>query len=347
MADVPPAQGQGTKQRWRYDEIVIIVGAGIIGLSCAWRLAQKSIPVTVLEAGRAAREASWAGAGMLAPGGEIESDNEAARLAVRSLAAFAAFVTELQAESGIAIDFQQDGAVELAFTEQEAAALEQKAKVQAGLGIPSVPIARDGALYARFYPEDALVNPRDVTAALRVACERRGVQFLEDTPVLGLLDDGTVQIAAGTLQADEVLVTTGAWTTALLPQAGVLPVRGHLISYGTIARQFAGILRHGHTYLLQRDTGEFLAGATREEVGFNRSLDPAAISDLQARAETLLPSLTGLDLKEYWNGFRPGIAGDIPWIGRIRGRISGAFGHYRNGILLAPETARIIAELLA
>jgi glycine oxidase len=105
------------------------------------------------------------------------------------------------------------------------------------------------------------------------------------------------------------------------------------------------ILREGHTYLLQRSSGVLIAGSTTEEAGFDRTIDPAAIADIHARAARLLPQIANDPPDEVWNGFRPAIDADAPMIGRLPGvRIWTAFGHYRNGILLAPETARLIAE---
>src|SRR5271168_73926 len=99
---------------------MIVAGAGIIGLSCAWRLAQKGIPVTIFDAREAGAEASWAGAGMLSPGGEVSEDSRLARMALESLAQYPGFVKELEEDSGLSIDYRRCGAVERAFTEQEA-----------------------------------------------------------------------------------------------------------------------------------------------------------------------------------------------------------------------------------
>src|SRR3954449_5309837 len=115
---------------------VIVIGAGIIGSSIAWRLAQRGCRVTLLDAGRAGGEASWAGAGMLAPGGEVTELTEWSEFAIRSLRMYPAFVAELQAETGLPIDYQQHGAIETAATEEDWVELLQRAKKQKLLGIP-------------------------------------------------------------------------------------------------------------------------------------------------------------------------------------------------------------------
>jgi len=282
---------------------------------------------------------------MLAPGGEIETESEAATLAVRSLAAFPAFVEELERESALAIDFQQRGAVELAITAEDAEELDRRAETQSRLGIHSYPVAQPGVLHARRYPDDALVNPRDVTTALLAACERRGVELVENCSVDEVREDGIVGTPDREYRSETVLLATGAWSSLFAPEAQVRPLRGHLISYGIVDFQLEGILRYRHTYLLQRNTGELIAGATTEDVGFHRELDKEAVDVLQARAETVLPALRGLPVHQAWCGFRPYRETGVPWIGPVRGKVWGAFGHYRNGILMAPETARRIAEM--
>jgi glycine oxidase len=313
---------------------LIVVGAGIVGLSCAWRLAQRGLKVTVFDAREAASEASWAGAGMLAPGGECESDTPLARLLLRSLSLYPDYVTELRQESGCLIDFRRCGGFEIAFTEAESAALDRRAAAQQSLGIRSES-ARCRTWPARFYPDDAIVDPRDVTRALLTACRNRGVQIREHEPVERIPDNH-----------ENILIAAGAWSSALHPGLPrTMPVRGHLIAWHMPPGLLPHILRHGHTYLLQRTSGLLIAGSTTEHVGFDRTLDESAVADIHTRASELLPELANHPPDERWNGLRPGIDATEPAIGRIPGTsIWTAFGHYRNGILLAPETARLIAE---
>jgi glycine oxidase len=329
--------------------VLIVVGAGIIGLSCAWRLAQRGLAVTVFDAREAAREASWAGAGMLAPGGEITAVSPLATAALSSLAEYPEFVRELEEESGVSIDFRHSGAMEVAFDDSEAEALEQKGALQAEIGIRSERCRHDGR-DARFYPDDSLVDPRDVTKALLTACHVRGVEIREDEPVLDVARSGkSVRTAAGEYSGDGVVLAAGAWSSSLmegLPRT--MPVRGHLISWPLSPGLVGPILRHGHTYLLQRKTGILIAGATTEQVGFDRKIDASAVEDLLSRAGELFAPLKGLEPSEQWNGFRPGIEAEAPAVGRIEGTsVWTAFGHYRNGILLAPETARRIADAIS
>jgi len=326
---------------------MIVAGAGIIGLSCAWRLAQKGVKVRIFDCRQASREASWAGAGMLAPGGELDEASPLTAMALDSLRQYPDFVAELQELSGLLIDHQRCGAIEPAFSEAEADALENRALRQMGLGIRSEPLTYKNAIAARFYPDDQLVAPREVTNALRIACLRAGVLIHEGETVTELIQDGSgVRTNLGEYPDDSVLIAAGAWSSGFragLPVA--IPVRGHLISWRPERPLIGSILRHKNTYLLQRRNAELIAGTSTEYVGFDRAIDERTVSDIHSRAAQLLPDLAALTPTDRWIGFRPGTECGSPVVGRIGGtNIWTAYGHYRNGILLAPATARMIAK---
>jgi glycine oxidase len=170
---------------------------------------------------------------------------------------------------------------------------------------------------------------------------------LEILPQGAGLRTARVRTAQGTYEDEGVLIAAGAWSSELVPPGlpAAFPVRGHLISYNAEAGMLGMILRHENTYLLQRGTGSLVAGATTELAAFDRTLDENAVQGIHARATQLLPALAALQPTARWLGFRPGIEGGIPAIGRVSGRrVWTAYGHYRNGILLAPDTADQIAE---
>jgi glycine oxidase len=328
-------------------ERINIAGAGIIGLASAWRLAQRGTAVTIFDAREAAREASWAGAGMLAPGGEFSEPSELARLSIQSLGLYPDFVRELAEESGVSIDYRPSGAVEVAFNDAEAEALELRAATQAEFGIRSEACFQDGRP-ARYYPDDAIVDPRDVTRALLAACRRQNVTVREAEPVQQVEADGTVITNSGAYPANAALVAAGAWSSSLVTGVPeVVPVRGHLVSWKLQPGLLGSILRHGSTYLLQRTSGVLVAGTTKEHVGFDRSLDESAVADILSRAAELLPVLSQRPPDERWVGFRPLVEGEVPVVSKVgESCIWCAFGHYRNGILLAPETAARVASML-
>ncbi len=339
---------------------VVIAGGGIIGLTLAWRLSQQGVSVTVLEAATAGGEASWAGAGMLAPGGEIKCDNEWDRFTLASARLYRDFAAELNEESGVDPEWRLSGAVDLAASEAEWHVQCTRAAKQSALGIDSEPLSpaalRDlipqlgpGGWQARWYPADAIVNPRATVRALLAACRRRGVVVEENTRVLSVRD-GLVSTPRRQYRADAVVLACGAWSSlidAAVPLPPAVPVRGHLIGYQCAPGWLAPILRHQHTYLLQRDSGLLIAGTSEEHAGFNRGINPAIGRDIADRAAHLLPALAGQKY-ETWIGFRPGSEAGHPLLGQAAPGLWLAYGHYRNGILLAPATAaRLTRELLS
>ena len=341
----------------------IIAGAGIIGSSIAWRLAQQRLRVLLVDAGRMGGEASSAGAGMLAPGGEIESSSPWSDFALASLRLYPEYVAELETETGCPIDFQRLGAVEVALSEEEWKSLEERGRRQSDAGIPSsaltarelaeeLPLARRDLAGARFYPQDSLVDPRDILRALRAGCLRLGVQIREGTTITEIqpaTGEAMVQAGGTRYQAAVVVLAAGAWSDQIRVKSVDLvptyPVRGHLLAYRLPPASLGPILRHGPTYLLQRANGFTIAGTSSEQAGFDRTLSPAIVADIQSRAGGLLPALSGRRPDEQWLGFRPAVNRDTPIVGRAgETALWLAYGHYRNGILLAPETARRIAS---
>lgn len=341
---------------------VAVAGGGLIGMSIAWRLAQQGCRVTVFEKGAIGSEASWAGAGMLAPGGEVEAASRLASLSMESRGLYASFVQELEQASGFRIDYQECGSLDLAYSREELDALQSRAARQAEIGIASKRLtpAEVSAFWprvrlenlagARFYPDDALVNPRELTTALTHACGRLGVELIENCPVRSAAVNAN-EVALETCREVRVfqvlVVAAGAWSDSIaiegvppLPLAE--PVKGHLIGYPQPEQTCSTIIRHGHLYLLQRANGLLIAGASVERVGFNRDLDPRIVMDLAAGAGFVLPHLSETTPSEKWIGFRPA-SDDLHMDAWHSERLYLAYGHFRNGILLAPLTARHLA----
>ncbi|MCU1273457.1 MAG: Glycine oxidase ThiO [Bryobacterales bacterium] len=349
----------------------IVIGAGIIGSSIAWKLARAGLRVTLLDAGQMGGEASWAGAGMLAPGGEVKVRDAWSDLALESLHMYPEYIAELEAATGVSIDYRRFGAVELAFDGEEWEILKNLAGAQREMGIPStaldvaeirarLPFLERQVAGALFYPEDAMVDPRDVMRALRVACCGLGVEIREGwraTAVHASPESVEIEGLGERLHGGAAILAAGAWTTeisvsglvqpAQFPAA--FPVRGHLLAYALAPDSLQPILRRGHTYLLQRAGGFTVAGTSSERVGFDRSIDPVIVEDIVARVCGLMPSLRDKRYTAAWVGFRPATDSPGPEIHRVPGsRLWLAYGHYRNGILLAPVTAGQIArEILA
>ena len=334
-------------------------------MSIAWRLAQQRAGVTVLEAGTVGGEASWAAAGMLAPGGEIDEASSWSSFALESLRLYPSFIEELEEEAGSRIDYRQSGAIDLAFTESEWSDLQTRAHRQRPLGIESSPISSNSLPRlvqndfhgAMFYPEDAQVNPREIVQSLKRACTARGVVVCEREAAAGIQCSehfASVQSVRQTYTSSWVVLAAGAWSSSIplcvdgqdrdTPRS--FPVRGHLLGYQIEPNSLPPILRHGHTYILQRAGGFTIAGGSSEQAGFNRELNGAIVADIGKRAARLIPALSN---PTPWLGFRPATESPGPTLERLAGsRVWMAYGHYRNGILLAPATAqRLAANLTA
>ena len=343
---------------------IAIAGGGIIGLSIAWRLAQVGYRVTVFDKGQFGGEASWAGAGMLAPGGEIDEEDDLAAMALESRQLYSQFVHDLEDESALSIDFQECGGLDVAYSDAEMAELECRAQRQLAFGIRSKRISlnhltsfwprvnREHLVGGRFYPNDAIVNPRELTHALQIAGAKRGVNYAAHRQIRRISVAGD-QVQLDTPgRYDYAVIAAGAWSNEIAlegvpPAPQVEPVKGQLLGYQQPEQTCNTILRHGRTYLLQRGNGLLIAGSSMERAGFDDSLSASIEADIAGRAGHVLPHLKETTHSESWMGFRP--ASESPHIGPWHSdRLYLAYGHFRNGVLLAPLTAeRIAAKIIA
>ncbi|MBZ5606139.1 MAG: FAD-binding oxidoreductase [Acidobacteriia bacterium] len=312
---------------------VLIAGAGLIGASIAWRLSQAGIRVTMCDAGSFGGECSSAGAGMLSPGGEFDKPSVWIDLAVEGMRMYPAFVDELARESGVAIDFQLTGCHH--FVEPDVA--RRRAEFQASKGI-RVELTDRGL----FYHDDGFVDPTDMLRALR----RVSRAELRENCAL-------TEIEASDHRA--VVIAAGAWSNRLrvkyrgtpvaLPE--VKPVKGHLAGFQMQPGSLGPMLRRGHSYVLQRSNGFLIAGATEEDAGFERAVSESTCAEIQRHAAELFPALEKATPCRRWIGFRP-FSPDGPHIRQVEGtNVWLAYGHFRNGILLAPLTSHRVAREIA
>jgi glycine oxidase len=350
---------------------VVIIGAGVVGLGAAWRLAQRGAAVTVLDKAASGSGASHAAAGMLAASAEAEPREEAlVLLGRRSQALWPSFAAELEAASGMTVDLRSEGTLLVALTKEDQARITHHLEFQQRLGLPvewiSAHAARQrephlaaGIAGAVFSPEDHQVDNRKLVAALRQAALGTGVDLREHQEVTSLVLAGDrvtgVALADGsTLAADVVVLAAGAWSRSIagLPPAlrpPVRPIKGQLIALRmeAAAPLVSHVLRTQNVYLVPRRDGRLILGATAEEKGFDTTLTAGGVLALLEAAWRVLPAIEELAIDEMWVGHRPGSRDDAPILGHapVAGLVY-ATGHHRNGILLAPVTADAVARLV-
>ncbi len=355
----------------------MVVGGGAIGLAAAWHAGRAGRRVVVVERDGIAAGASGVAAGMLAPVTEATfGEQRLTELGLASAARWPSFAAELREASGRDPGLRACGTLVVARDRDEAEALEREIEFRAEHGLrverlrPSQARRLEPALaptvrLAFHAPEEHAIDPRRLVAALAAACGRAGVELREGVEVAELVvESGAVRGVrlAGAdelLEAEAVVVAAGAWSGTLpgLPEEArvpVRPVKGQLLRLrdpegpGLLARnlRFDAAQRSG--YLVPRGDGRYVLGATVEERGFDTSVTAGAIHDLLHYAAEVVPGVLELELEQVLAGLRPGTPDNTPLVGA--GRAQGlvwATGHYRNGILLAPLTARAVAAVLA
>lgn len=353
---------------------VVVVGGGIIGLAVAWRARERGMSVTVLDRDVTGRGTSYVAAGMLAPVSEAgfgEAARHVLELGLRSAGIWPAFASDLEAASGMEVGLRRTGTLVVARDDDEARELERQITLRDSLGLrskrlrPSQARELEPALtptirLALELPDDHSVDPRLVLAALRLACVSRGVDVREHACVTRLsLDGGAVagvELADGeNVRSPTVVIATGAWTGELrgVPAGArvpVRPVKGQTLRLrdpmgpGLLER----VVRFDDGYLVPRTDGSYVLGGTVEEREFDDSPTAGAAYELLRDAHELVPGVSELRIEELCVGLRPGTPDNVPAIGpsAVPGLIW-ATGHYRNGILLAPLTAELVAAMLA
>ena len=339
---------------------VTIIGGGLIGLSLAISLRKEGLRVLIVERGEPGREASYAAAGMLAAGAEIPPPLEG--LAEESARAYPEFVHELQDESGVAVDLRDQGSISLSRTNDAAAeplSPERLRSLEPALTFPPAsesgerghPPLDGAAEICAAYLRERSVDPRTLIAAAIKAAHHRQVDIASGTEVKSLLVHGGrvsgVETDRSTYSAAIVVNCAGAWAGNIAaPDFPVYPVKGQMLSVvGGPAVEH--VVRSEDVYLVPRSDGRLLIGSTLERAGFNKQTDVNTLRRLFQAAVRLVPGLANARQHEAWAGLRPGTPDQLPILGETT--TSGFFvasGHYRDGILLAPITARVMTAVI-
>lgn len=350
---------------------VLVIGGGIMGTSIAWELAQRGVTVTVLEKSVPGAEASSAAAGIL--GSETESHGLGPMhdLCRYSQGLYPSWVKKLEKATQVSVGYLTGGCVEVAFDRGTLSKWKKSREFQLKTGAAEwlsssalrklEPLVSPLALGGVFLPGDARITPPELFRATHIAAHRAGVHFKTGTFVRGILkEEGAkgqakvlgVELEQGVrLLADSIIVAAGSWTPLVeglpLKRNAVIPARGQIVELTLPAPPLSRLAFGGGCYLVPRADGRVILGSTLEFVGFKRGVTAEGIRSLLEDAIRLVPSLKEAELTGTWSNFRPYTEDQLPLLGEtgVHG-LYVASGHYRTGILLAPATAKIMADLV-
>jgi len=342
---------------------VLVVGGGVIGLLSAYQLADAGLEVQVLDQGHVGREASWAGGGIVSPLYPWRYSPAVTALAHWSQDFYPQLGERLLAESGIDPEVHITGLYWLDLEDEDEALAwaKREGRPLTAVDIQSVyravPPLGPGFSHAVYMPGVANVrNPR-LLKSLREALQRMpNVTLLENAKATGFVREAErvvgVSTESGELRADRVVVAAGAWSGGLLASLGlqlpVKPMKGEMILFKCAEDFLPRMVLAKGRYAIPRRDGHILVGSTLEDVGFDKTPTQEALDSLRASAIELLPALADAEVVKHWAGLRPGSPEGIPYIGPVPG-FEGLWlncGHFRNGLVLAPASCQLLADLL-
>ena len=348
---------------------VAIVGGGIIGLSIGWQLLRRDVPVVLFERDEAGRGASWIAAGMLAPHSEVGfEEEEFLRLGIESLNQFPRFLDELHDDTDRRVALDDRGTLIVGFHRDDTERIRRLYEFREHLGLPVrwlpgpegreiEPLLSPKITAAIWLPDDSQINNRDLVDVLKEAFVTRGGVLKEHTPVRSIVTDGTGAIGVRTdseqCDASSVVIAAGCWSNRI---DGILdefkppvrPVKGQIVSLRTDTEfTFEHVVRAPDVYLLPKDDGRLLVGATQEEMGFDLTATAGGVMRLLERGWEAIPSIYDLPIDAIDVGLRPGSRDHEPLIGPTEiGNLYYATGHHRHGILLSPVTAYALCDMI-
>lgn len=346
---------------------VLVIGGGIVGSAIAWRLAKDGLSVTLLDKGEIGRESSWAAGGMLTPVHLAEYPPALVGVCGASLALYEPLCREVAALSGVDPEYRVTGLLLLVSDDTGEEAARELEVWKRERNQPVERLTRDEAVAvepnlnpkirrALRLPDIAQIRNNRMAVALAEAARKKGAEIRANTPVTGFLRvPGRVtgvKTPRGDIYAGTTVLAAGSWSAELMKPLGldlkVKPIKGQILLAGGAPDFCRHMILDGESYLIARADGRILVGSTLEDVGFDKSVTLGTIGDLAERGARLMPGLAKLPMVTSWAGLRPATPDRLPYLGK--GPVDNlivATGHYRNGILLAPITAEIVADLLA
>jgi glycine oxidase len=318
---------------------VIIAGAGIIGVSLALELRERGATVLVLDRAEPGSEASSAAAGMLAAA-DPETPEALRPLAMESARMFPAFVQKLESAGNMQVDFRRLGTIALFKKDAAPGEYRSLSPVELQRLEPSLQSAGRSA----FFVQEDSVDPSLLMKAALAAARSLGVEIRGNTAVTEIRTHDAVEVVTQTetFSAASAVDCRGAWSGG-----PVRPRKGQMLYVHPQSSVLQHVFRGPDVYIVPRSSGKILIGATVEDVGFDKSVDQSTISQLLNKAAKYLPELASAPITHSWAGLRPGTPDDLPILGPTdRPHVFAATGHFRNGILLASVTAKIMADLV-
>jgi glycine oxidase len=346
---------------------IIVVGAGIIGCAIAHELARRGASVEVVDDRPIGMGATQASAGVLAPFIEARDGNPLLELAVRSLDLYDDFMNRVTAATGTVVTYRRTGTLDVALDERDLETMKTTAAVLERRGVPALildaartrgeePHLADGVLGALLIEVHGFVAAADLARALGAAARRDGAQLLEPTRVRIIASrhgEMVVETDKGSLSSAAVVLAAGSWSGQITIEGvsekpPIRPVRGQLLQLGWKGVPLRRVTWSSRCYLVPWDDGTVLVGATAEEAGFDERATVAGVRDLLEAVCDVTPHAWSAGFNGARVGLRPATADGLPIIGASRRlpNLMYATGHFRNGILLAPLTAALVADAL-
>jgi glycine oxidase len=353
---------------------VIVVGAGIIGAAIAFSLAQEKLRVGLFDQHEPGREASWAAAGMLSPVPETAADIPLVPFGRASLDLYPQFIRQVEEASGHPTGYRRDGAIEVFFSADAERRLSTLIALHRGLALDTEPLPIDEARKiepaigreaqaAALLPYEGTVDNRALTDALLTAAVASGVELHANTPISRLQTEhtelgrgrctGVITDRGESISAGNVVLAAGAFSAkigGLQTPVATRPIRGQMVALSGAHVELRHVLRSERGYLVPRHDAvpqRIVAGSTLEDAAFEKRVTPGGLEHILSAAQELLRGLSDVEILETWCGLRPDTPDHLPILGPGElDNLTIATGHYRNGILLTPITAKLVTEWL-
>jgi glycine oxidase len=350
----------------KYD--VAVVGGGIAGCATAYYLAKGGAKVVLLERTRIADGATGASAGMLAPLCEAKKAGPFLRLVVDALNDYEAAVRDVESASGVSCGFSRRAILRVAFTPEDEDHYAHALDLYNISGLPYQRVSGDeareiepalseAAVSAIYSPEEGNVVPLQLAQSFRYAARALGAEIREGAEVLGFEESDGCLVAAvlgrEKIEAERFVIAAGSWSSRFAPQVGtpipVFPVRGQIVAVKGLPVLVKHVIYSTDGYCVPWPDGRMLCGSTTEEIGYDSRTTVDGVAQVIAKGRRMVPSVAGAEVDAVWAGLRPGSGDLLPLLGPAPGRdnVWLCTGHYRNGILLGPYTARLVAESMA